>query len=285
MPVNTATSAASTDIVRQLRDLPSLPAVVVELLASMEADEVDAHLLGAKIATDQSLTAKTLRLANSSFYGMASKVTSIHQAIAVLGVHSIRTLVTACAVTGSFPADANLRFNFKGFWRHSVGTAVCARLLAPHLKLNPEAAFTAGLLHDIGTLVLATRLPQKYELMLAYRREHDCYLAEAERAVFGTDHAAVGSALAAHWRFPASMQNAVAADHDWEGALPPALPLLVHTANIVAHGLDLAEDPEALVPPLSQAVWNALDLADAEWQRLFRATEAGYADMCQILVN
>src|SRR5450830_650624 len=113
MPVNTATSAASTDIVRQLRDLPSLPAVVVELLASMESDEVDAHLLGAKIATDQSLTAKTLRLANSSFYGMASKVTSIHQAIAVLGVHSICTLLTACAVTASFPADASLRFNFK----------------------------------------------------------------------------------------------------------------------------------------------------------------------------
>jgi putative nucleotidyltransferase with HDIG domain len=278
-------TAATFDIVRHLRDLPSLSAVVVELLSSMEAEDVDAHMLGEKIATDQSLTAKTLRLANSSFYGMSNKVTSIHQAIAVLGVHSIRTLVTACAITGSFPADASKGFNFKGFWRHSVGTAVCAKLLAPHLKLNPEAAFTAGLLHDIGTLVLATRLPDQYAQMLAYRREHDCYLAEAELAVFGTDHAAVGRALAAHWRFPPSMQSAVAEDHDWDAGLPPALPLLVHTANIVAHALDLAEDPDALVPPLSQAVWDALNLPDAQWQRLFRATESTYADMCQILVN
>lgn len=278
-------TAIIIDIVRQLRDLPSLSAVVVELLSSMEQDDIDAHVLGAKIAMDQSLTAKTLRLANSSFYGMSSKVTSIHQAIAVLGVHSIRTLVTACAVTDSFPAGASTDFNFKGFWRHSVGTAVCAKLLAPHLKLNPEAAFTAGLLHDIGTLVLATRLPQQYAQMLAYRREHDCYIAEAEQAVFGTDHAAVGSALAAHWRFPEAMQHAVAEHHSCDAGQPPSLALLVHVANIVAHALDLAGDPDDLVPPLSPAAWNALDLADADWQRLLRETESTYADMCQILVN
>jgi putative nucleotidyltransferase with HDIG domain len=279
-------TVAITDIVRQLRDLPSLSAVVVELLSSMEDDDVDAHMLGDKIAMDQSLTAKTLRLANSSFYGMSSKVTSIHQAIAVLGVHSIRTLVTACAVTDSFPAGASTHFNFKSFWRHSVGTAVCAKLLAPHLKLNPETAFTAGLLHDIGTLVLATRLPAEYAQMLAYRREHDCYVVEAEQAVFGTDHAAVGSALAAHWKFPEAMQSAVADHHTWDATgQPPSLALLVHAANIIAHALDLSDDPDDLVPPLAQGVWNALDLSDAAWQRLLRETESAHADMCQILVN
>ncbi|MBC7455158.1 MAG: HDOD domain-containing protein, partial [Massilia sp.] len=87
---------AIEEVVKRLRDLPSLPAVVIELLSTMEQEDIDIHLLGAKIALDQSLTAKTLRLANSSFYGLQSKVISIPQAISVLGFRSIRSLVTAC---------------------------------------------------------------------------------------------------------------------------------------------------------------------------------------------
>ena len=273
------------DVVKHLRDLPSLSAVVLELLSSIEEEDIDTQALGDKIALDQSLTAKTLRLANSSFYGMSSKVTTIGQAITVLGFHSIRTLVTACAVTGSFPPGANAHFDFKSFWRHSVGTAVCAKLLAPHVKLNPEAAFTAGLLHDIGILVLATRLPAEYAQALAYRKEHDCFMEEAEQAVFGTDHAAVGSALAAYWKFPEAMQAAVAGHHAAPAGAPLSLTLLVHAANIIDHGLDLSGDPDDLAPPMTQPVWDALALSDADWNALFRETEATYAEMCQILVN
>lgn len=273
------------EVVKHIRDLPSLSAVVVELLATMEQEDVDAHALGMKIALDQSLTAKTLRLANSSFYGMSSKVTTIHQAIAVLGFHSIRTLVTACAVTGSFPASAKSGFNFKGFWRHSVATAVSAKLLAVRLKFNPDTAFTAGLLHDIGTLVLATRFPAEYAHMLNHRRELDCYVVEAEQAVFGLDHTTVGSALAAYWKFPEAMQKAVAEHHQAEAGGPVTLSLLVHAGNIIAHALDLSEEEDDLAPPMSEAVWSALALSDAEWGALFREIESTYAEMCQILVT
>jgi putative nucleotidyltransferase with HDIG domain len=273
------------DVVKQIRDLPSLSAVVVELLSSMDQEDIDTHALGMKIALDQSLTAKTLRLANSSFYGMSSKVTTIHQAIAVLGFHSIRTLVTACAVTGSFPAGAHAQFNFKGFWRHSVATAVSAKLLAIRLKFNPDAAFTAGLLHDIGTLVLATRFPLEYGRMLEHRKEHDCYIVEAEQAVLGFDHATVGSALAAYWKFPEVMQKAVAEHHLIDGTGPMSLSLLVHAANTLAHALDLSEDPDDLAPPMAHAVWSALALSDAEWATLFREIDATYVEMCQILVT
>lgn len=273
------------DVVKQIRDLPSLSAVVVELLTTMEQEDIDTNALAVKIALDQSLTAKTLRLANSSFYGMSSKVTTIQQAIAVLGFHSIRTLVTACAVTGSFPANANSPFNFKGFWRHSVATAISAKLLAARLKFNPDAAFTAGLLHDIGTLVLATRFPAEYAHALAHRKEHDCYVVDAEQAVLGFDHAAVGSALAAYWKFPAAMQEAVAEHHQIDGTGAMSLALLVHAANTIAHALDLSEDPDDLAPPMAHAVWSALGLHDAEWATLFREIETSYAEMSQILVN
>lgn len=276
---------AIEDIVKHIRDLPSLPAVVIELLATMDQEDVDIHALGARIALDQSLTAKTLRLANSSFYGVPSTVTSIVQAISVLGFRSIRTLVTACAVTGSFPANACADFNFQAFWCHSVATGVCAQLLARRLKVNPDSAFTAGLLHDIGALVLATRFPSQYAQMLTYRAEHDCSIAEAEQAVFGLDHALVGSTLAGYWKFPQAMQSAVAHHHlDADAATAP-LDLVVHAANTLAHALDLSGVEDDLVPPLSAYVWQVLALSEADSMALFKDAETTFHEMCQVLIT
>lgn len=122
---------ALDQVVRHIHDLPSLPAVVAELLASMAQDDVDLHYLAGRLALDQALAAKTLRLANSSFYGMPSKVTSIQQAMSVLGLHSIRTLVTACGVIGALPRPLFATLDFKRFWRHAIATAVWARAGAP----------------------------------------------------------------------------------------------------------------------------------------------------------
>lgn len=271
------------DVIKRIHDLPSLSAVVVELLSSMEQEDIDVHLLADKITRDQALTAKTLRLANSSFYGMQSKVTTIQQAISVLGFHSIRTLVTACSIAGSIAPGPGTRFDFPGFWRHSVATAVAAKALATRLGQSAETAFTAGLLHDLGTLVLATRFPSQYEQALAYRAAHDCDVVQAEQAIFGLDHAAVGSALAAYWKFPAAMQAAVAQHHT-----PPAsrsLPLTIHLANTVAHALDLSGQEDDLVPPLSLQLWQSAGLSDTVWFEIFRETEAGFHDMSQILMG
>ncbi|WP_317202942.1 HDOD domain-containing protein [Janthinobacterium sp.] len=272
-------------IIKHIQNLPSLPVVVIELLSSMEQEDIDVHLLADKITLDQSLTAKTLRLANSSFYGMQSKVTSIQQAIAVLGFHSIRTLVTACSISGAFAAPAGRQFDFRGFWRHSVATAVAAKTLAPRLRQNAETAFTAGLLHDLGTLVLATSFPDRYAEALAWRSAHDASVAAAERAVFGFDHALVGSELAAHWKFPAAIQAAVAQHHEPLDPDTLSLPLTIHVANILAHALDLTEQEDDLAPALSRRVWDTLALGDEVWLEVFRDTERAFREMSQILVD
>ena len=275
---------AIEDVVKQVRDLPSLPAVVTELLTSMQNEDVDVQSLCRKITLDQALTAKTLRLANSSFYGMASKVTTIQQAMSILGFRSVRTLLTACSVTGAFPVNSG-GFDFQSFWRHSVATAVAAQKLAPLLRVNPDAAFTAGLLHDIGVLVLATRFKEQYDATLAYRREHDCYMVSAEQAVLGLDHTAVGSALIAHWRFPPEMQQAVSDHHSAYAPGMQALTMVVQAANTLAHALDLSGIDDDLAPPLPAPVWDALALDDEASAALFGAIETAFADMCQILVT
>ena len=270
-------------IVRQIQELPSLPVVVLELLSSMDQDDTDVHVLAQKIELDQGLAAKTLRIANSSFYGMQSKVTSIPQAVSVLGFHSIRTVVTACALTSSF-APAAGGFDFQAFWRHSLATAIAARLLAPHLGINPETAFTAGLLHDLGTLVLVTRFPAEHVRVRSYRQEHDCQMAEAELAVIGIDHAQVGSALAAYWKFPEAIQQAVADHYAIDRLEAGGLPLAVHMANAVALALDLAGVDDALVPPLSPAVWRNFALDEQAWLALLRQTEHTFDEMSRIML-
>jgi putative nucleotidyltransferase with HDIG domain len=274
------------DLIRSVRDLPSLPNIVAELLATMEQEDIDTHALAARITHDQALTAKTLRLANSSFYGLQSKVTSIAQAISVLGFHSIRTLVTACSVTASFTPRPGGQFDFAVFWRHATASAVCARVLARHLRVNADTAFTAGLLHDLGTLVLVTRIPAEYAQVGAWQREHDCTTAAAEQALFGTDHAAVGAALAAHWKFPQQIQAAVAGHHTLlpDDSLAPAdLTSVVQAANVLAHALDLGGPENDQAPPLSLAVWHAFALDDAGWEAVFREAEQLYQEMCRAL--
>jgi HD-like signal output (HDOD) protein len=193
---------ALDEVIRRIHDLPSLPAVVAELLSSMAQEDVDLHYLSGRIALDQALTAKTLRLANSSFYGMPSKVNSIQQAMSVLGLHSVRTLVMACGVISAVPPAAGSALDFDLFWRQAIATAVWARA-GPSSAPEPDTAFTAGLLHNLGTLVLATRFPQgTWQCQHGARRHADASVADAELAVFGVDHAHTGSALAAHWRFP-----------------------------------------------------------------------------------
>ena len=280
------------DIIKAVRDLPSLPAVISELLATMDQDDIDIHALAAKITLDQALTAKTLRLANSSFYGLQSKVTTIQQAISVLGFHSIRTLVTACSVTASFTPGNDVEFDFRAFWRHAIGSAVCARVLAPRCGINPDTAFTAGLLHDLGTLVLCTRFPADYRRVAAYRRQHDCVTSAAQLAVFGIEHAAVGSALTAHWKFPQQIQAAVAGHHLADEAAAqatgrataaPTLTTVIYMANILAHALDMSGQEDDQVPPVSPEVWQALDLGDGAWDSAFAEAEQLFHDMCQTL--
>ncbi|MFI4940363.1 MAG: HDOD domain-containing protein [Burkholderiales bacterium] len=274
-----------TDVIKNIRDLPALPAVVLELMNALEEEDSSAQVLAEKVSNDQALTAKTLRLANSSFYGLQSKVTTIAQAIAILGFNCVRNLVTATAVLGNFSTSKSEAFNIHGFWRHSIATALCARSLARLLKANQDNAFMVGLLHDIGRLVLATRLPQYYENVLAYRGAQDCYAIEAERAVLGIDHAMVGQALAEHWKFPVLLQQAIADHHTPENQDKGALASIIHVADCIVHALDLSGDEQDMVPPVSAFAWNAMNFDQDMLMRIFRETEMQFEEESRILIE
>ncbi|MFC0254394.1 HDOD domain-containing protein [Massilia consociata] len=265
-------------------DLPSLPAVVMELLGSIEQEDTDIAVLARKVSSDPALTAKTLRLANSSAFGLQVKATTLQQAMTYLGFQTTRNLITAAALTGCFPAGRCPGFNDKAFWRHSIAAAACARVLARPLRFNPDVAFTAGLLHDIGRLVLVARFPERYQAVLSLRDKRDCELIEAERALLGVDHVDAGVALAEHWNFSDTMRHAIAFHHAPEAPGAGFLATIVHVASAVVHALDLADNPDELVPRVSAVAWTALGMTEQAWLQAFHDTELQYEEMTAILM-
>ncbi|ALK98831.1 histidine kinase [Massilia sp. WF1] len=271
-------------LAKDVQDLPSLPAVVMELLSNIEQENIDISVLAKKVSYDQALTAKTLRLANSSAFGLQVKVATIQQAITFLGFQTTRNLITAAAVTGCFPNGRCPGFNDKAFWRHSIATAACARSLARRLRFNQDVAFTAGLLHDIGRLVLVSGHPQAYAEVLAWRSRHDGEMLDAERAVLGVDHVEAGVALAEHWNFSDMMRQAIAWHHAPETPGAGFLAAIVHVANAVVHALDLAGEEDELAPSLSSVAWDAMGLNEEAYLDLFRETEQQLEEMSAILM-
>ena len=268
-------------VMRTIHKLPSLPTVVIDLLASLTQEDLDIDVLSKKITTDQVLTAKTLKIANSSFYGMSRQVGTVAEAIAVLGFHTIRNLVTTAAMVNGLPDNSRASFNMVHFWRHSIATAVCANAIAMELGSHKSEAYTAGLLHDIGRLVLATQFAVEYEEATHYRVAHDCYASEAEAATLGLDHAAVGALLAQHWKFPNPMQQAIALHHQPNTTAP--LSLMVHLADAIAHALDFSGNEDDLVPPVDIQAFTSLGLSDTALLRVFKTSEKDFEAACLIL--
>lgn len=268
-----------------VEDLPSLPAIVMELLGDIEQEDVDISVLAKKVSYDQALTAKTLRLANASSFGLQVKVTTIQQAITFLGFQTTRNLITAAALTGCFPSGRCPGFDDKAFWHHSIATATCARALARRLRFNPDVAFTAGLLHDIGRLMLVTAYPAPYGDVLVWRAHHGGDLQEAERAVLGLDHVDAGVALAEHWHFSGTMRQAIAYHHAPETPGAGFLAAIVHVANAIVHALDLAGEEDESVPRVADVAWDAMGLNEEAYLHLFRETEQGFGEMSTILIT
>lgn len=271
-------------IVTRLMQLPALPTVVAELLASFGNEDVDIALLAQQISHDQALTARLLRVANSSFYGLQSRISTINEAVVVLGFRAVRSMVLAVGVSGVFRPEHCPGFDPHAYVRHSVGVGLAARALAQATGRNPELAFTGGILHDIGELVLATCFPEQYAKVLAYRAQHDCTLVEAERDIIGLDHAVVGGLLADAWRFPASLRSAVADHHAPSAATAVSLADLMHLADGVAHALGLAKTDSEMVMPVDQTAWQRLGMDSEKIARILPQVMKEMDETCQAFI-
>lgn len=244
--------------------VPCVPDVLLALLDL--GDSYDANDTVMRIVSrDQALVALILRVANSAFYRMSGRIGSLEAAMRVIGTRNTRDLAIAAASRALIPVPAGTGFEADAFWRHSCATAVCARELAAASGQDPELAFTAGLLHDFGRLVMVAGFPELFEQSQKAQQAGGGSRLEAERAVFGFDHGTAGGALAELWRLPAPIAAAMASHHSVGSQACDPLADLVHLADAVAHALDFGAGTLDQVPPLSDA---ACDRLCVDWPAL-----------------
>lgn len=243
-------------LLEHIQKLPTLPSLVVEILRSFDDENIDVSTLAHKIACDQAIAARVLRVANSPFFGLSGQIGSIPEAVAVLGINNLRGLVTGAALINAFP-QAEGMFDWKRFWLHSIDTAACAKVLARYLCSNTETAFTAGLLHDIGKLVMGAFFPEAFIKVMGYEEECTPERLAAEREALGFDHAALGAEVAARWRFPVEIQQAIAGHHTvQERGAKASLVDIVYVANLMTHARiedRIREDKTAILAELLSA--------------------------------
>ena len=245
---------------QEMHRLPSLSAVVLELLSSLNHDEVNSELLVTKIGQDQALSARTLKLANSSFYGMTFRSTTIRDAVSILGSRTVRRLASSAALIVAFPGNLQSGFDVRSLWHHAIATALCAGELARLTQSDQDIAYVAGLLHDVGRLALATQFPNAYDQAMAYRAEHSCSVTTAEMATLGINHSIAGAALIRHWNLALPLQQALASHHSELTQDADLLSVIVQSANAIAHALNLLGEPSVTQLNLPESVLQRLGL-------------------------
>lgn len=217
-----------------LKALPTLPKIAIEILQSIDNDYIDTATLTNKIANDIGIATRVMRVANSPFFGSSGQISSLKEATLLLGLNSLRGLVTSAAVIQAFPKQLS-GINIKSFWEHGLQIAVCAKLLAKACNLEPESAFTAGLLHDIGLLTMALISPEKMAQM-DLNVDLDYYTSQ-EVALFGYDHAYLGEMVTDYWHFPSFITQAIGQHHhapDDNRSGPPTLTEVLYVASLYA---------------------------------------------------
>jgi len=264
------------DIAAGRVELPTIPRVVQRLIAALRDPDVDARKIGEALSQDPVLSAKVLRLANSSFFGGQRTVASIDAAVALIGMQALNRLIVACGVSTSFKAIPGI--DLPSFWRDALVAATAANKLAPRLQADPEEAYVCGLLHATGHLILCQTYPDIADFMFTgFAVVRGAELAAVELGAFGIDHAAVGALWVESLGFPQSVadtiRNAAQPLSDTHGPLDLALRSACALAAAVAQK-DSAEVALAALPPSVGARLTAADgTPDAAFGKLYDALQ------------
>jgi len=222
------------EIVSSLQSVPSLPSLYVAVTDALRQSDVSVAKIASLIAQDMGMTSKVLQLVNSAFFGLPCQVSNPQQAVSLLGIDNIKALVLSVHVFSELEGQTTQELAF--LWPHSLHTAAFARTIAHAQGCKPavqDEAFAAGLLHDVGRLVLASACTQQYETVLKLRTERKAGISEIEQEVFHCTHAEVGAYLLGLWGLPDSIVEAVAWHHSPAGASPTTFsPIIaVHVAD------------------------------------------------------
>jgi HD-like signal output (HDOD) protein len=249
------------NLVDQSPQISSLPEIFFQINEAVEDPESSFVEIGEIISGDPSLSARLLRVVNSSFFGFPNKIETITHAVTIVGMAQLRDLALATTVVNQFKGIPKNLINMEKFWLHSVATGLTAKVIAIYRReANADRFYLMGMLHDLGRLLLLINIPESVKMVMdKYAKGGTMYAAEND--MLGFDHAAVAGKLMQAWQLPGMLQEAVAYHHKSQHAPHyPVAASIVHVADFIAHGMELGSCGERFVPPLHPKAWELLDL-------------------------
>ncbi len=275
-------------VLNRVDNLPTLPPVVTRILALVEDPKATGQQVAEAVSMDQAMVASILKIVNSPFYGLNRRISSISHAILLLGFRTIRNMALSATLLNTFAGPAQTkRFDRGLFWRHSIGCATTARLLAKRLRLvDPEEAFLAGLIHDMGRVIFDHYFSAEFSKLLDRALAGETALMPIERETFGLDHAEVGRLMAQRWNFPAGVTEAIACHHEPERARQsPQLCALIHVADELSHQILMREGGDPLPRgPFDPMMIERIGLTD-EVRASFEAELEGELEKAEVFLN
>jgi putative nucleotidyltransferase with HDIG domain len=243
--------------------LPSLPEVFFKINDAISNPRSSVRSLAEIIGQDTSLSASLLRIANSPFYNFPYTIDTLSRAVDIIGFHQISTLSYGIQIVRTFQHVRQDMVDMKSFWKHSLACGLVARFLAGQKGIqNCERLFVAGLLHDLGRLILYRSVPREFAQVLGEAREKSALLFEKESDMMGTDHCRIGARLTKKWLFPDALIHLIESHHGPNGTGGnPVETAIVHIADILVNAAGFGSSGEIFVPPLNTRSWETLDLS------------------------
>ena len=261
----------SKNYLLNIRNLPSIPVIMMEVSKLLDNPKTSATELGNLISKDQGLVAKILAVANSPLYGLPRRVSTIEFAIVILGFDHIKNIVIALSMIEAFKNEDNKLWNKKAYWLHSLLTAAAAKRIADELGYRKSGeAFTAGLLHDLGISVIRRYFPKEFDLINETVAEQNVSFLDAEASIIGLSHCELGQILSDKWNLPQFLGDTILHHHDpFKSEENKILASIVHLADYMTQKLMIGNFDWDTNLQLDANVLETLHLGDEEYLEKF----------------
>ncbi len=261
-------------ILKEVKDLPPFSAIANRALKLTNDPRSSAIDISRVISYDPAFTARVLRMANSAYYGFSRKVTTVSEAIVILGYETLKSVVLALTLQKFYDREVHGYGLEKGdLWKHSVGCALASRLIATQVKyISIEEAFVAGLLHDVGKVILNQFVREEIDKIIELSGSQGLSFAEAEKQVLGFDHQDIGSKVAEKWNFNDKIVEAIRCHHRPDRARKDMdLTAIIHVADFICLSLGLGVGSDGMLYPLKKEALDRLKLDEPEIDNLIFA--------------
>lgn len=250
-------------IFENIKNLPTLPDIVQKLITLIQDDRTSASDLSKLISYDQAISLRLLKVANSAYYGFLKEVATIQHAIVILGFDEVKRLSLGIGMINFMSGMSDVSFRLlQDLWKHSVACSLATQIISKKIDVDPDITTTSALLHDVGKLVLDNVFSNEYRSVMDTVKTESSFALDAEKDIFGFDHADVGLWLCSKWKLPPALILPIAYHHHVENADKLAMlnVSIVHLADIISHKGGMGNYEDATIPPLNESAKEILQV-------------------------